>query len=496
MYNTGDGVETDKNKAIYWYTKAAEQGYGPAQINLGLMYSAGDGVETDKNKAIYWFRKAASQGFREAQYSLGEMTYRGDGVDVDEREALKLFKEAAKNGFGDSIYAMALVLLELNEYPKAKECLELCVNKQPKNIGTLSDAYYRLAQFYTEYDKEKGKTKKLTKAKEYLELAVSLGSEDAKELLKAINDELCIGDSRNNRMGLLAKELIEKNIPISSLSEEAEKTIRDRFGKMYGYLKPGTKASLVTSLLTYVSFMSVGEDKYRSLDFSSVINPITKSLEIELKHVFYTCFMEYLNKNNIPPTEFDPEKQYFVKEKKQKVPQYEVVDELEINKEIANLEEYNYYKQQKYDRSSTIEYVIGENNGAFSLGGMRRFIAIQEKPAVVSNVSYIDRNGKTKIVTRKEITIDKHFLDYIRNVFKDDAFPKNNRDEEIKKYLLRIVNKIGFIASDLRNPSNHTQIMECWRATYCGNIVFMKDNFLMDFLSKIKPEYLNNSDED
>ena len=490
MYNSGDGVDIDKSKAIYWYTKAAEQGYGASQINLGLIYSAGNGIEVDKSKAIYWFRKAAEQGIKEAQYSLGEMIYRGDGTPVNEREALELFKKAADNGFSESLYAMALVLLESNEYLKAKEYLELFVKQQSEDTGALSDAYFRLSQFYIEYDKEKGKTKNLRKAKEYLDLAVELGSEDAEELLKAINDELYIGDSQNNRMGLLAKELIEKNVPISNLSEEAEKTIKGRFGKMYDYLKPATKASLVTSLLTYVSFMSVGEAKYRNLDFSSVINPITKSLEIELKHVFYTCFMDYLIRNNIPPTEFDPTKQYFVSEIKPKIPPYENVDESEINTEIANTEKYNYFKQQKYDHSSAVKYVVGENNGAFSLGGMRKFIAIQEKPSVVSNVSYIDRNGNAKIVTKKEITVDKHFFNYIRDVFKEDAFSKNNRDQEIKKYLLKLVNKVGFIAFDLRNPSNHTQIMECWRATHCGNIVFMKDNFLMDFLSKIKPEYL------
>ena len=51
-------MERSSSKAVYWYTKAAEQGDVHAQNNLGAAYHNGDGVEQDKNKAIYWFRKA------------------------------------------------------------------------------------------------------------------------------------------------------------------------------------------------------------------------------------------------------------------------------------------------------------------------------------------------------------------------------------------------------------------------------------------------------
>ena len=51
-------VEQSYEKAIHWYTKAAEQGNANAQNNLGVAYHNGNGVEQDKNKAIYWFRKA------------------------------------------------------------------------------------------------------------------------------------------------------------------------------------------------------------------------------------------------------------------------------------------------------------------------------------------------------------------------------------------------------------------------------------------------------
>jgi uncharacterized protein len=63
-----DGVRQDKAKAIYWYMKAAEQGY---QCLVGAGYVDGDGVKKDKAKAFHWFMKAAEQGHIGAQWSAG-----------------------------------------------------------------------------------------------------------------------------------------------------------------------------------------------------------------------------------------------------------------------------------------------------------------------------------------------------------------------------------------------------------------------------------------
>ena len=37
-YQYGRGVEMNKEQAIMWYTKAIENGYGKAKLNLGLCY--------------------------------------------------------------------------------------------------------------------------------------------------------------------------------------------------------------------------------------------------------------------------------------------------------------------------------------------------------------------------------------------------------------------------------------------------------------------------
>lgn len=62
------GVRKNKKKAIYWLTKAAQQGNAENQYHLGQMYCKK--YLRDKEKAIYWLTKAARQGYLDAQRVL------------------------------------------------------------------------------------------------------------------------------------------------------------------------------------------------------------------------------------------------------------------------------------------------------------------------------------------------------------------------------------------------------------------------------------------
>lgn len=62
-YLNGEGVTKDKEQAVYWYTKAAEQGNVDAQKKLGFCYEYGFGVEIDLQKANYWYDKANKNKF-------------------------------------------------------------------------------------------------------------------------------------------------------------------------------------------------------------------------------------------------------------------------------------------------------------------------------------------------------------------------------------------------------------------------------------------------
>ena len=48
----------------------AEQGDAVAQQSLGYMYSTGRGVPLDRNEAIVWYRKAANQGDVKSKHAL------------------------------------------------------------------------------------------------------------------------------------------------------------------------------------------------------------------------------------------------------------------------------------------------------------------------------------------------------------------------------------------------------------------------------------------
>src|ERR1051325_1169240 len=75
------GIGTEKNlkKSISWYQRAAQNGHGGAQNNLGSLYFIGKGVEKDLKKAIYWYEKAVENGHKGAQYNIGECYEFGNG---------------------------------------------------------------------------------------------------------------------------------------------------------------------------------------------------------------------------------------------------------------------------------------------------------------------------------------------------------------------------------------------------------------------------------
>ena len=94
-YANGQGVSKNEREAIYWYYKAANQGYVSAQINLGICYLQGKGIVKSDGLAVKWFRKAANQGNVFAQYSLGLCYEYGRGVVKDKHAAVEWYHKAA-----------------------------------------------------------------------------------------------------------------------------------------------------------------------------------------------------------------------------------------------------------------------------------------------------------------------------------------------------------------------------------------------------------------
>lgn len=90
-YFRGDGVEQDYQKAMQWYSKAAEQNHLKAQSNIGALYYHGLGVKQDYQKAFEWSLKAANGGFVGAQFAVGRMYDLGRGVRQDYKKAFEWY---------------------------------------------------------------------------------------------------------------------------------------------------------------------------------------------------------------------------------------------------------------------------------------------------------------------------------------------------------------------------------------------------------------------
>ncbi len=103
LYEDGEGVEQDNEKAKYWFEQAAKNGHAGSMNNLAAVYM----LEGDTDKAIPWFQRSADLGYVEALYNLA-MCYRdGKGVEKNTDKAKELLKIAADKG--DFISAVELM---------------------------------------------------------------------------------------------------------------------------------------------------------------------------------------------------------------------------------------------------------------------------------------------------------------------------------------------------------------------------------------------------
>lgn len=93
--------KADHGVAAEWFRKSAEQGYAPAQVQLGVGYLVaprGSGIRKDSKKAVELFQKAAEQGNPNAQYELGALYFDGQGVARNYFKAAEFYLLAAHQG--------------------------------------------------------------------------------------------------------------------------------------------------------------------------------------------------------------------------------------------------------------------------------------------------------------------------------------------------------------------------------------------------------------
>ena len=100
MYNNGQGVPKDQAEALAWFRRAADQGYAPAERELGvtLLFGSGTGsfLKNPNPDGIAWLTKAANQGDIDSQYTLGNLYSLGPSLAAAS-------KAMAKSGAGGGL---------------------------------------------------------------------------------------------------------------------------------------------------------------------------------------------------------------------------------------------------------------------------------------------------------------------------------------------------------------------------------------------------------
>ena len=113
LYASGRLVAQNYDRAVYWFTKAADGGVANAHYNLGVIYHQGMGVKEDMQKALDWYEKAAELGHPEAIYNLGIAYVEGIGTKMNIKKGVSYFKRAASAGVAQAAYNLG-VLYESN----------------------------------------------------------------------------------------------------------------------------------------------------------------------------------------------------------------------------------------------------------------------------------------------------------------------------------------------------------------------------------------------
>ena len=134
QYGEGNGVERDDNKALLFWTYAADQGYARAQNALGCVYYQGipDILTINQHLAINYFKLAVEQGCAAAQYNLGKLYISGTGhaLSQDLKEGFRLLNLAAEQNYINAFYDLGKCYLDGIGTTRNKKAALACFLKQ------------------------------------------------------------------------------------------------------------------------------------------------------------------------------------------------------------------------------------------------------------------------------------------------------------------------------------------------------------------------------
>ncbi|MCA9000961.1 MAG: sel1 repeat family protein, partial [Planctomycetes bacterium] len=119
----GVGVDPDPVQGVIMLEELA-QSDGTACMMLGELFYYGEGVDTDLERAIGWFEKAADAQVPEAWTFLGTLAWHGEGQAKDPAKAERYYELAADAGEPQAIFNLSYLFDERGESEKALASLE------------------------------------------------------------------------------------------------------------------------------------------------------------------------------------------------------------------------------------------------------------------------------------------------------------------------------------------------------------------------------------
>lgn len=183
----------------------ASRGNKEASFSLGHIFMTNDsGVKQDFENAFYYFSKAARQGFAPANRQVAGMLARGIGTEVNMAEAKRVMRKAAERGVHKTAEEYAILVFTdenstIDEYNDAIERLNAKVD-----AGTSYLANYLMAVLYIEGEHV---TRDIDKALTLLEYPAQGNFANAQELITSLtaseyNGEDSTGQPAVHKTGL------------------------------------------------------------------------------------------------------------------------------------------------------------------------------------------------------------------------------------------------------------------------------------------------------
>lgn len=125
MYQNGNGVAQDFEKAAFWYEKTARQGDSEAQLTYAMILALGKGTQSDIAAACHWATESYHHGNDRAWQTLQIVraeakaeaaaaveAFRAAHLARDDGAALAQLERAAECGDADAQFALARLLAD------------------------------------------------------------------------------------------------------------------------------------------------------------------------------------------------------------------------------------------------------------------------------------------------------------------------------------------------------------------------------------------------